>query len=167
MPKPATSLKAQVVFVTALHVEAKAILNELAMKPFTLPGGLRCWQNEQAALVITGTGKIRSAIGTTTLLRHLMQQNAQRATLAVNFGLCGAKSAEAAEIGTTVLMHRVRDAGSGRNWFPDLLIAHEFAEGPLETHDSVPQGAAIYWYVGHRSSQYDPTRRKGQINGLC
>jgi adenosylhomocysteine nucleosidase len=110
--------------VTALHSEAQPLIQHFGLKKdprFTL---LEFFQNDHVALVVSGIGKVRSAIATTLLLN----QNA--GGIAVNFGVCGSPEKKN-NIGDLFLVNKITDHASGREYFPDVIYKHEFQESSL------------------------------------
>ncbi len=116
-------------FSTALQAEARPLIRELGLKKYSTGNRFRIYHSDDFALCVTGTGKIKSAVSTTFMLTHF---RAGHGDIVINAGMCGAVSAQA-ESGTVFLAACIRDNGTGKWHYPDILINHPFREGILET----------------------------------
>ena len=93
-------------------------------------GPWRLFASERARLIVSGVGKLRAALAT-----QVLGTNAGANSAVLNIGCCGALDPEQFAIGEAVLAHQIRDHGSGRTHYPDVLGAHAFAESAIETWD--------------------------------
>lgn len=117
-------------FATALNVEAKTVIRKLGLK--LLPSsGFRMYTSENIRLIITGTGKIRSAIGVTHMLSAELKPDD---SVLVNIGFAGTADRTKAK-GSLWLINRITDAGTGLDFFPDIIHEHAFGECGLITAD--------------------------------
>lgn len=117
-------------FVTALHHEARPIIEHFSLKKDMESHGLDVFRNEDFSLVVTGIGKLKSAVATTRLLSAY-----GRPKLLVNIGICGAP--KSFPIGSPYLINKITDVASSRCFFPDLIIKHSLEEAQLATYDMV------------------------------
>ena len=92
--------------VTALKIEAEPII-----KHFKLKSRDGIYQNENINLIITGQGKIKSAINTALLL-------SKHNYLTLNTGIAGS---EKYNIGNGFFIHKITDTDTGFNYFPDFF----------------------------------------------
>lgn len=115
------------VLVCALYLEAKPFIQALELKPQNAPSGLQIFSGGETALVITGTGKVASAIATTFALTRFPNTE-----LCCNVGLCGARSEK---IGTIFCVAQITDAVSKRSWYPDLIQKSALLPKSLVTVD--------------------------------
>ncbi|MBM9499832.1 phosphorylase [Leptospira sp. 201903071] len=118
---------------TALFPEAKPLIESLGLKSLKGKSAFPVYQNENYTLVVSGIGKISSAIATSFLLSGF-EDAIQESSWILNFGICGS-SKEYAAIGESFLIHKVADWGSGKNVYPDLLFKSPLKEASLVTVD--------------------------------
>ena len=114
-----------VLIVVALPVEARPLVSALNLK-FHSNGKYR---NDEFTLTVTGVGRISSAISTT----KAFSLNDDYASV-LNFGLCGSRNPKT-NIGAIRYVNRIREVCTGRDFFPDPLIAHEWEESAIQCHD--------------------------------
>ncbi len=113
----------------AMQIEARPLISALGLKKNRRVTRFRVYDSAECALIVSGTGKVQSAISTTFLLTHYP---VQKTDFFVNFGTCGTTESDIRP-GTVFLVNRIRDHETGREVFPDLLYRHEFMEAGLET----------------------------------
>lgn len=127
-----------VCIVTALPYEASPLIKKYYLKQ----EGSRyfpIYRGNGISLIVSGVGKMASAIATTYLLAQNLtpgQAEGQEDLAIINIGVCGAFH-QRYSIGTPVLVHKIVDHETGKQYFPDILIEHAFEEGSLETHKDV------------------------------
>ena len=114
---------------TAMQPEARPLIAGLGLKKNHRIARFRVYDSPGCALIVSGTGKVRSAVATTFLLTHY---HASPEDFWVNIGVCGAGEA-GTETGSVFLINRIADHESGRELFPDILYEHDFAEEAIET----------------------------------
>ncbi len=102
--------------VVALPAEAKPLIAHYGLKAHTPAGPFPVFRREAMVLVISGVGKINAAAGC-AYLHALSGGRADAAWL--NVGVAGHAQLPLGEI---VLAHRIRDAGSARNWYPPQVL---------------------------------------------
>ncbi|RMH68787.1 MAG: hypothetical protein D6675_14855 [Gemmatimonadetes bacterium] len=124
--------------VCALHCEAKPLIELLELKKDHTSAKFDLFQSNDVQLIISGVGKLRSAIATTFLIQRTSET---RRTVLFNIGVCG--SAHPGDsIGQLFLVHKVTDHATQRSYFSDLLLEHPVEEAPLETFDQPVTGEA-------------------------
>ena len=118
-----------VLIVVALPVEARPLVSTLNLK-FHSHGEYR---NDEFTLIVTGVGRISSAISTT----KAFSLNDDYVSV-LNFGLCGSRNPKT-NIGAMRYVNRIREVCTGRDFFPDPLIDHEWKESAIQCHDQPVQ----------------------------
>lgn len=120
----------QHIMVTALRAEAQPLIEHFELKQDGQSRQIPVYKGKGISLAISGVGKVRSAIATSALL----SQDAKNERIAYNFGLCGSLQPEH-DLGSLHLIHKITDAGTGRDFYPDILFKHGLSEIPLTTFD--------------------------------
>lgn len=130
--------------VTALHSEARSLIQNHSLKQDAASRRLPLYSNEDTVLIVSGVGPVAASIATTFLLNTFA---AQATDTIINLGYCGSAGKEA-ETGELFLINRITSASSGRSFFPEILSKHTFkeqaavtVERPVKTNDSV---ASLY-----------------------
>jgi nucleoside phosphorylase len=95
--------------VIALPAEAKPLIKQLNLRRDQANMKMPVYSDNRIMLVITGPGANASAQG----VQYLRSINASSATQWINIGICGHGSLE---IGTPLLIDRIIDQRSGREW---------------------------------------------------
>lgn len=119
------------VIVVALHCEAKPIIEDLSLKRTPARGKFEQFASTSTTLIISGIGKIRSAIATSLALSQVEDLN--RCAI-LNFGICAAPNIFA--LGQSLLINKVIDNSSSKSYHPDILVRHPFKELSISTYDS-------------------------------
>ena len=109
--------------ITALAFEARPFIDHFNLKKDPASPRIPVYRAADTALAISGTGKLNAAIATTWLLASEPQP---ADCLMVNFGICGCADRSVA-IGRLFRIHHIRDAGTGRDFFPEMLLRDEAA----------------------------------------
>ncbi|PJZ28561.1 phosphorylase [Leptospira kmetyi] len=117
----------------ALFPEAKPLIETLGLKILRDKNPFPVYQKENHTLVISGMGKIYSAMSVAFLLNEFKESIADSSWI-FNFGICGAPK-EFSEIGKSFLIHKITDEGSQRNVYPDILFKSPIPESTLLTVD--------------------------------
>ncbi|NLO82447.1 MAG: hypothetical protein GX094_05230 [Clostridiales bacterium] len=117
--------------VAALPWEARPIVERHKLKRDDGCKFFPLFKGNGMYLIVSGIGKMASAIATTYLLAGV---NTDQGVAIVNIGVCGAAS-QKHSIGTPVLIHRIVDYETGREYYPDILLEHPFVEGSIATHN--------------------------------
>lgn len=92
--------------VTALKIEAEEIIKRFNLKP-----NGEIYQNNYLNLIITGQGKIKSAINTALLLQKYPFKT-------LNFGIAGSNKFE---INQGFFINKITDMDSGYDYYPDFF----------------------------------------------
>lgn len=118
--------------VTALRAEAVPLIRKFGLKQNTSSRPFQRFESKEIILVVSGVGKILSAIATTWILN---QGKRGESSTALNFGLCGCSNRKI-PLGSLAIINKITDHGSGRNFYPELLLRHPFIESALTTYDA-------------------------------
>jgi nucleoside phosphorylase len=119
-------------FVTALPVEAKPIIDRYHLKQTNLHS-FRLFESDLVNLVITGTGKISSAIGVALMLSRY--HDSEKSVL-IQIGFAGTEDRQM-PIGSLWMIHKITDNATGRDYYPDMIWDHPFQETSVTTVDRV------------------------------
>lgn len=117
----------------ALTAEAKPLITYFKLKRDNKIKKYQVFKNEEIILIITGSGMIQGAIGTTYVLSSL---NIREEDIFINLGICGAVK-EIFQEGDIVLCNKITNNGNGKSFYPDMLFKHKFKEGTLESFSHV------------------------------
>lgn len=117
------------ILCTAFYKEALPFINHLQLKKDTQFTKFQLFRNEKVLLLITGTGKMNSAIALTSLCSLSPPSEED---LLVNIGICGCTNKTVPQ-GTIFLCNKILEAETRRTFFPDMLYSHPFLEGCLLT----------------------------------
>lgn len=120
-----------ILITCALQAEALELINHFKLKqvntkPFSI------WKNDNIKLIITGIGKIPSAIGTTYISMH----DDDKIDGFVNIGVAGHKNLE---IGTAIIAQKITDKTSKKRFFPSFLFDIPFKSFDLITVEKIEQ----------------------------
>ena len=114
--------------VIAMHSEALPII-----KRFNLKKEDNIYTGKDIKLVVTGIGKINSAIETTKLL---MKHPPKKSDMIINLGTCGTKSNEYKD-GDMFLCNKILDHDSRKTYYLDMLLNTGIKEESIETFSKV------------------------------
>ncbi len=118
--------------VVALGCEARPFIDMLGLKRDMSARAFEIYISDDHALVVSGVGKIKSAAATGYLLARVDDFD----RLAVlNTGIAGAAPEMGVSVGDAFLVNRIVDAGSRREFIPDLLIPSVWNEAHVVTFD--------------------------------
>lgn len=117
--------------VTALRKEAEPLISHFRLKRNMSARAFPVFESESVTLAISGTGKLRAAIAATQLLSR--PGLSAEETFLCNFGFCGTRD-EALPSGTLVAVHKISDADTGRDYYPDY---------PLAVSEPIPHAVCI------------------------
>ena len=102
--------------VVAIPCEARPLLRHFGLRAALDKGPFRVYENEQLRLIVSGVGKLAAAAATAYLQgRHRTRGDCGW----LNIGTAGHADCP---VGSGLLAHCIRDAGSGLNWYPPLLL---------------------------------------------
>ncbi|MEO1923747.1 MAG: hypothetical protein ABGX25_04450 [Nautiliaceae bacterium] len=119
--------------VTALKIEAIPIIEY-----FNLKSTGEIYQNKEINLIITGSGKVKSAINTALLLR-------KKTYPTINIGIAGSNKHP---IGSGFFIHKITDTDTGFEYYPD------FFEEPSEEIFTVSKTQKYFSLVDMESSGF-------------
>ncbi|MFO7153885.1 MAG: hypothetical protein DIU64_002850 [Caldicoprobacter oshimai] len=125
--------------VTALPCEASPIVKRYDLKRDDACRHFPLYRGDDMFLIVSGVGKMASAIATAYLIAQNVKRDeagGEEGLAIINIGVCGALH-QRYPIGTPLLIHKVIDHETGKQYFPDILIEHPFEEGSIETHNDV------------------------------
>lgn len=115
--------------VVALRAEAAPFVRSFRLRRRLDVARWELFHGDDIALIVSGVGKLKSAIATTILLDQVTSLAA-----VVNVGVAGC-DARFARIGDAFQIHRIDDEASGRSYFPDMLVSSGFPETRVATLD--------------------------------
>ena len=107
--------------VCAYLKEAKPLIKYFNLKKINEKFNI--YENENISLIISGQGRLNSAIATTYLLSRRKISNI------INFGIAGSSEFK---IGEIFLINKIND-----KYFPDILYSHPFRESEIICFDEV------------------------------
>ncbi|MDX1957720.1 MAG: hypothetical protein SFU98_04055 [Leptospiraceae bacterium] len=117
--------------VTALAVEAIPIIKNFQLKKDISYTKFDMFKNDEVRLIISGTGKIKSAMAVMYLLGKESPRPEDRI---VNYGIAGS-GVETHKIGESFLMIKVEDHITGKKFYPETTFKHAFKEQSVITYD--------------------------------
>ena len=115
--------------VTALYHEASPFIKKYGLKKNPDFGKIEVFENEKIRLIISGTGKVQSAIAVSSVIS--LKNDADKI---INIGICGAAEPDFA-IGDMFLVHEVRDFSAKKRYYPDILYDFQIAGAAVTTFD--------------------------------
>ncbi|WP_446899054.1 5'-methylthioadenosine/S-adenosylhomocysteine nucleosidase family protein [Clostridium sp. LBM24168] len=117
----------------ALYYEAKPFIDRFCLKKDSSINKFQVFKNREIVLIVTDAGSINTACACTYLISKF---NADSYDTFLNIGICGSVSKKIG-IGTVVLMNKIISNEDNREFYPDVLFKHPFAEGSLESFNRV------------------------------
>ncbi|WP_434642445.1 nucleoside phosphorylase [Thermoanaerobacterium thermosaccharolyticum] len=126
-----------VYMAVSLYVEAKPIIEYYDLRKDLDDRFYQIFKSDNMTLIITGVGKIACAVATSHILsRNLLFDE----DIVINMGICGAKND--VQIGTAYIINKIKDASTGKDYYTDVLLKHEFYENSIETFDKPIEDAS-------------------------
>lgn len=113
----------------AMQHEATPFISVLGLKKNHDITRFRVYDSSRCVLVITGTGKVRSAAATASVLTRFRVSHHD---LWANTGVC-ASACNHILPGSAAIINRITDHDTGHEIFPDMIYAHDFRECAIET----------------------------------
>ncbi len=107
--------------VCAFYKEAAPLIKHYGLKK--IDSKFEIFKNDEIVLIISGMGKINSAVATTYLLSSFAVD------FAINFGIAGSSTKK---IGDVFLVNKINST-----LFPDILYSHPFEESEIFCSDTV------------------------------
>ncbi len=114
---------------TAMYPEAKPFIEQLRLKKDSDFHKFQVFKNDKVILIITGVGKIKSAIAISYLLSKYEPKDSD---LLINIGVCGTRN-ENIPIGSTFYCNKIIDNDTKKTFYPDIIFNHPFKETSIET----------------------------------
>ena len=122
-----------VYIVCALFIEAKPLINYYKLKRDMTDNFYQVFKGDEVSLIISGTGKVSSVCA----VSHILSRGFSSEDLIVNAGLCGSSVYDK---GSAFLVNKIVDNSTKREFFPDILVKHNFDEEYVETFDKPVSG---------------------------
>lgn len=120
--------------VSALYREAKPIIEKYKLRKYGYSEKFPIYKNENITVIISGVGKVNSAIATTYLLSN---HDPDLRGIYICLGYCGSVLGANYSLGKIIIIHKITDNSSNRNYFTDIIYKHDFMEDSLVTCDKV------------------------------
>ncbi len=123
-----------IIIHTAIHPEAKQLISLLKLKRDLEFPVFELYRNDEFTLIISGIGKVNTAIALATTIQYLkgLGYLISTSTL-VNFGLAG--GTEELEIGELYYIQKITDHATDSNYYPDLIYINDLTPAVLTTFD--------------------------------
>lgn len=118
---------------TAMYIEAQEFIKKLGLKRDNSINKFEVFKNDEVVLVITGVGKVKSAVA---LTYFLARQEITPNDLYLNFGVCGTRDRQVPQ-GEVFLCNKIMDNDTKFTFYPDVLFKHPFKEAGIETFSNV------------------------------
>ena len=119
--------------VTALYIEAKPLISLFNLKKDNIYTKFQVFSNENIKLIISGTGKIKSAAALTYLISN---KDIRDNDYIINIGFI-ASSNNNSQLGDIVYISKIQNAYSDTTFYPEMIYKHNFLEGSLTTFDKI------------------------------
>lgn len=119
--------------VVALYIEAKFLIEKYNLKKDISSQKFQIFYNEKIKLIITGTGKVKSAIALTYFLENNKKKESD---FIINLGFCASTISEN-NLLDIVMISKIKSAYSKQTYYPDMLYKHNFLEGTLICYDKI------------------------------
>jgi len=117
--------------ITALAGEAIPLINAFKLKKDISFSKFDVFKNDNIKLIVTGVGKIRSAIATTSLL---VKEPPNPEDRILNIGICGSGITEY-KTGEYFLINKIDDYSSRKSFYPETVFKHTIEEERIITFD--------------------------------
>ncbi|WP_405355852.1 spore photoproduct lyase [Fusobacterium animalis] len=119
--------------VTALYIEAKPLISLFNLKKDNTYTKFQVFSNKNIKLIISGTGKIKSATALTYLISN---KDIKENDYIINIGFI-ASSNNNSQLGDIVYISKIQNAYSDTTFYPEMIYKHNFLEGSLTTFDKI------------------------------
>ncbi|NLY44248.1 MAG: 5'-methylthioadenosine/S-adenosylhomocysteine nucleosidase [Clostridiaceae bacterium] len=126
-----------VLFVTALMIEALPIIEHFKLKRDMDIHEYAVYKNQDMVLIVSGVGKIRSAVALAYLYA---KTGATEKDIAINIGFCGASNKKY-PLGTLLIINKIIDMDTGKHYYPDVFFGRQFPKESLHCYSKVLQTA--------------------------
>lgn len=127
------SMRAPVILHTAIHAEARPLIDWLDAKKRPAPGAIGLFSNDDTNvhIVVSGVGKLRTAAAIGFACERLSPANSR--CYIVNIGIAGA--ADTSKIGSLCSVEKSIDRTTSHAYYPDMLLIAPGMPVTCETHD--------------------------------
>ncbi len=123
---------AHALFVVALPGEARPLVEHYVLKRDMSDSPFPIFRGDNMTLVVSGIGKVKAAAATS----YALSMRGPFSNLSIiNIGIAGAARECGAKIGDLFVINKIVDNGSGREFFPDMLLAAGIEETTVTTFD--------------------------------
>ena len=119
--------------VTALYIEAKPLISLFNLKKDNTYRKFQVFSNENIKLIISGTGKIKSATALTYLISN---KDIKENEYIINIGFIASLNNNS-QLGDIVYISKIQNAYSDTTFYPEIIYKHNFLEGSLTTFDKI------------------------------
>ena len=119
--------------VTALYIEAKPLISLFNLKKDNIYTKFQVFSNENIKLIISGTGKIKSATALTYLISN---KDIKENEYIINIGFIASLNNNS-QLGDIVYISKIQNAYSDTTFYPEIIYKHNFLEGSLTTFDKI------------------------------
>ena len=119
--------------VTALYIEAKPLISLFNLKKDNTYTKFQVFSNENIKLIISGTGKIKSATALTYLISN---KDIKENEYIINIGFIASLNNNS-QLGDIVYISKIQNAYSDTTFYPEMIYKHNFLEGSLTTFDKI------------------------------
>ncbi len=120
-----------ILLIAAMKPEADPLIRFYRLKKDMSVTAFPVFRNDSVALVISGTGKLRGAAACAMLLT--MYEARKDDTLLVNIGFAGSRTRSVIP-GQLFVIHKITDADTGRDYYPDVLPETGLPRAELTTY---------------------------------
>ena len=120
-----------ILLIAAMKPEADPLIRFYRLKKDMSVTAFPVFRNDSVALVISGTGKLRGAAACAMLLT--MYDARKDDTLLVNIGFAGSRTRSVVP-GQLFVIHKITDADTGRDYYPDVLPETGLPRAELTTY---------------------------------
>jgi len=133
----------------ALYMEAKPFIEKFKLKRILTESNFQIFENEKIKLIITGSGKVESAISSTYLLALFPPK---KSDFFLNFGIAGGN--KEFSVGDIFLINKIRDDDTKKEFYPDMIFNHNFIENEITTFSLVQKEISSNLVDMEASSQF-------------
>lgn len=137
--------------LVALAPEARPLIDHFRLHRRAGTDAYPIYENDAMSLVVSGVGKVRAAAAVAYL--HAFHGPVANAPW-LNVGIAGDG---ARAVGTGVLAHRIRDAATGKNWYPPLVFTPPCETTGVLTVDAPVRAYPDGWAVDMEVAGFCPT----------
>lgn len=127
-----------ILIVCALMPEAKPLVQHFKLKKDFSVKEHELFRSEEIELIVSGVGKVKSAIAATALLQR---HQGRKDLCAANIGICG--SVKECAPGKLYFVNKITDQATAKSYFPDILLQHGLPEASLATFEKPVQKSEL------------------------